>query len=178
MECIFSSLHSSRRRAMKLSALVFTSGLGQVIVGPPPVESIPSADLTDMTSSASSGSGELQRELFSLWILTKSPCAMNLVAFILNGGGGGGSGISGDGGAMVVLSWYCALGFVGRGGFPVLIWRRRGGSGGGGGGGAGGGPVMAFLLKRLLLPPFLNRELSIDEGGGGGGGVGGAVDDD
>lgn len=86
---------------MKESAFTFTSGLGQEIEGP--IES-PLSDLTDMTSK-SSRSGELQRELCVLRILTKSPRAMNLTFGILNGGGGGGSGISGDGGAMITSSW-------------------------------------------------------------------------
>lgn len=87
---------------MKESAFTFTSGLGHEIEGP--IESPPS-DLTDITSSTSSRSGELQRELCVLRILTKSPRAMNFASDILNGGGGGGSGISGDGGAMITFSW-------------------------------------------------------------------------
>lgn len=86
---------------MKESAFTFTSGLGHEIEGP--IESPPS-DLTDMTST-SSRSGELQRELCVLRILTKSPRATNFTSDILNGGGGGGSGISGDGGAMITFSW-------------------------------------------------------------------------
>lgn len=87
---------------MKESALAFTSGLGQETEAGP-IESPPS-DLTDMTS-ASSGSGELQRELCVLRILTKSPRATKLTSGILNGGGGGGSGINGDGGAIITFSW-------------------------------------------------------------------------
>lgn len=83
---------------MKESALMFTSGLGQLNDGP--IESVPSPrsdDLMDITST-SSRSGELQRELRALRILTKSPRATNLKSGILNGGGGGGGGIvvSGD----------------------------------------------------------------------------------
>lgn len=87
---------------MNESALAFTSGLGQETDGP--IESPPS-DLTDMTS-ASSSSGELQRELCVLRILTKSPRATNPTSGILNGGGGGGggSGINGDCGAIITFS--------------------------------------------------------------------------
>lgn len=135
---------------MKLSALAFTSGLGQVIEGP--IESPPS----DLTSTSSS-SGELQRELWVLRILTKSPRATNLTSAILNcGGGGGGSGIRGEGGAMMTL------GFVGFGGFPVLSGRRRGASAGG---------LVETFLKRLCFKIVLR----IDDGGGRGGGGGGAV---
>lgn len=86
---------------MKESAFMFTSGLGQVTDGP--VESSPSIasddDLTGISStSTSSRSGELQRELFAVRILTKSPEGTKFISRILNGGigGGGGIGIKGD----------------------------------------------------------------------------------
>lgn len=85
--------------AIKLSAFVLTSGLGQNTDGPIESEpSIASDDLTGITSSTSSRSGELHLELCVLRILTKSPRATNLKSGIENGGGGGGGGIgiSGD----------------------------------------------------------------------------------
>lgn len=61
----FSSIHSLRCLAMKVSALMFTSGLGQVTDGPaasPP--SMPAdVSLLFVESSTSSLSGELEREL-------------------------------------------------------------------------------------------------------------------
>lgn len=87
---------------MKLSAFMFTSGLGQEMEGP--IGSDPPSDLTD-TTSPSSSSGELQRELRALSILTKSPWVTNFSSRILNGGRGGGGGISGEGGAIITLSW-------------------------------------------------------------------------
>lgn len=89
IELIFSSLQPSLSLAMKVSALTFTSGLGQDIPGPPhappPLRSRPSVVvvswLGDEATSATSSSGELHRELRALR-------ARN--------GGGGGIGISGD----------------------------------------------------------------------------------
>lgn len=92
---------------MKVSALVFTSGLGQnmragdspppSITAAPPLLAIGLVSLLP-ESSLSSKSGDPPRELLSLFIRTKSPCLTNFHSGILNGGGGGGGGIgmSGD----------------------------------------------------------------------------------
>lgn len=63
MEFIFSNLHSSLSLAMKLSALAFTSGLGQN--KDPPLTSSLFIILTVSVDrlSTSSNSGELHREL-------------------------------------------------------------------------------------------------------------------
>lgn len=107
IELIFSSLQPSLSLAMNVSALAFTSGLGQNIPGPPdappPLRSRPSfvvvvlSWLGDDATSASSSSGELHRELRALGIRTKSPLAADLNSGTRRGGGGGGGiGISGD----------------------------------------------------------------------------------
>lgn len=79
---------------MKVSAFMFTSGLGQETDDP--VKSSPSIGNLTGTSSKSSRSGELQRELCAVRILTKSPEGTKFISRILNGGIGGGIGINGD----------------------------------------------------------------------------------
>lgn len=110
IEFIFSSLQPSLNLAMKVSALTFTSGLGQNIPVPPgaprttpPLRSRPPSasaaaaepgDDGTSASSSSGSSGELHGELRALRSPTKSPPAANL-----NSGtraGGGGIGIGGD----------------------------------------------------------------------------------
>lgn len=132
---------------MKVAAFTFTSGLGQKT--DPPTWQLLSVTVlltvitvtgagvvvfSDTSTSMSSRSGELHRELWLLPILTKSPRTENFIAAILNGGGGGGGGISGDWlptALTFIVSLMMLLVLFGNGGFPVFC--RRGGAGGGGG---------------------------------------------
>lgn len=82
---------------MKVSAFVFTSGLGQETEG---LIECPLSDSIDMTWTSSSS-----RELFVLRFLARSPFGTKSISEVLNGGAGGAMGISGDGGTIMAVSF-------------------------------------------------------------------------
>lgn len=144
---------------MKVSAFVLTSGLGQKTVlapSPPSLALTVSTDSLSSEAGTSSNSGDPERELGVLCMLTNPPCIMNFGSGILKGGGGG-VGITGLCAPLTFSSQLLAL--VGNGGRPVVVElepRRLDGSGGG----VGTGVFRFDDLEGLV-------------GGGGGGGGGG-----
>lgn len=80
MEFSFSKIRPALNLAMKLSAFVSTSGLGQNILAGDIPASVTANGLAPPlgVSSPPSKSGEPLLELLSLLILTKSPCLTNL----------------------------------------------------------------------------------------------------